>query len=167
MAKVQDQSFKKEQAARRKVMFLRVFEEWGTIRKACDTTGIPRGTYNRWHSEDPEFSRDVDVARQAFAESLEEIALDRVRNPDKGKGTDILLLGLLNANMPQKFRPQIAMNEDSAKELIIEWRKAAKEVKKDGPTEEGTGLPEDVEKTLAEILEKRGNAPREGKEQEG
>ena len=166
MAKVQDQSLKKEQAARRKVLFLKVFEEWGTIRKACEVAGVPRGTYDRWNAEDIDFSKDIDAARQAFAESLEEIALDRVRTPDKGKGTDILLLGLLNANMPQKFRPQLAMNEDSAKELIVEWRKAAKEVKRDGPTEESAGLPEDVEKTLAEILEKRGNAPKEGKEQE-
>ena len=166
MAKVQDQSLKKEQAARRKVLFLKVFEEWGTIRKACEVAGVPRGTYDRWNAEDIDFSKDIDAARKAFAESLEEIALDRVRNPDKGKGTDILLLGLLNANMPQKFRPQLAMNEDSAKELIVEWRKAAKEVKRDGPTEESAGLPEDVEKTLAKILEKRGNAPKEGKEPE-
>ena len=167
MAKVQEQSLKKDQAARRKVLFLKVFEEWGTIRKACEVAGVPRGTYDRWNAEDIDFSKDIDAARKAFAESLEEIALDRVRNPDKGKGTDILLLGLLNANMPQKFRPQLAMNEDSAKELIVEWRKAAKEVKRDGPAEDGTeGLPADVEKTLAEILEKRGKAPKEGKEQE-
>ena len=166
MAKAQDQSLKKEQAARRKVLFLKVFEEWGTIRKACEVAGVPRGTYDRWNAEDIDFSKDIDAARKAFAESLEEIALDRVRNPDKGKGSDVLLLGLLNANMPQKFRPQLAMNEDSAKELIVEWRKAAKEVKKDGPSEEGSGLPEDVEKTLAEILEKRGKAPKEGQEQE-
>ena len=158
---------RKAEADKRKTHFLEVFEEWGTIRRACDVVNIPRGTYNRWHSEDPDFSKSVDLARQAFAESLEEIALDRVRNPDKGKGSDILLLGLLNANMPQKFRPQIGMNEDSAKELIVEWRKAAKEVKKENPTEEGTtGLPADVEKTLAEILEKRSKAPKEGKEQE-
>ena len=158
---------RKEQADKRKAHFLEVFEEWGTIRRACDVVGIPRGTYNRWHSEDPDFSKSVDLARRSFAESLEEIALERVRNPDKGKGADILLLGLLNANMPQKFRPQIGMNEDSAKELIVEWRKAAKEVKKENPTEEGTtGLPADVEKTLAEILEKRSKAPKEGKEQE-
>jgi N-methylhydantoinase A/oxoprolinase/acetone carboxylase beta subunit len=107
--------------------------------------------------DDPEFSVNIDLARHAFAESLEELALDRVRNPDKGKGSDILLLGLLNANMPAKFRPQLALNEDSAKELITEWRKAAKEIKKEKPAEEGAAvLNEDVEKTLAEILEKRG-----------
>jgi predicted YcjX-like family ATPase len=91
--------------------------------------------------------------KRSFAESLEGIALDRVKNPDKGKGSDVLLITLLNANMPAKYRPQVAMNEDYAKELIFEWRKAAKEIAKEIPKEEG--LSEDVEKTLTDILEKR------------
>jgi bifunctional DNA-binding transcriptional regulator/antitoxin component of YhaV-PrlF toxin-antitoxin module len=130
-------------------------EEWGTIRKACQVAGVARPTYYVWNSNDPEFAEAADAARKSFAESLEELALDRVKNPEKGKGSDILLLGLLNANMPHKFRPQVSMNEDSAKELIVEWRKAAKEIKKDRPDEEGTTLGEDVEKTLQEILTKK------------
>ena len=152
----------------RKRLLIASLEEWGTIRKAWAASGVPRRTYQEWNTRDPDFSVSIDLARQSFSESLEELALDRVRNPDKGKGSDVLLLGLLNANLPHKFRPQIAMNEDSAKELIVEWRKAAKEVKKDGSTEEKAAeLPDDVEKTLAEILEKRGNASKEGKGQEG
>ena len=100
----------------------------------------------------------MDHRKLAFAEVLEEIALDRVRNPDKGKGSDLLLLGLLNANNPQKYRPQIAVNEESAKELIIEWRKAAKGAGKEKP-EEPELLPNRVEDTLMEILERRGSAP--------
>ena len=146
-----------EVRASRKKALLVALEEWGTIRKACQMAGVPRMTYYDWNSNDPEFSVSVDAARKSFAESLEELALDRVRNPEKGKGSDILLLGLLNANMPHKFRPQLSMNEDSAKELIVEWRKAAKEIKRDRPeVEEGTTLGEDVEKTLQEILAKKG-----------
>ena len=142
--------------ASQKKTLLVALEEWGTVRKACQVAGVSRPVFYLWNSNDPEFSVSADAARKSFAESLEELALDRVRNPDKGKGSDILLLGLLNANMPHKFRPQLSMNEDSAKELIVEWRKAAKEVKKDRPAEEGTILGEDVEKTLQEILAKKG-----------
>jgi len=99
--------------------------------------------------------------KRSFAESLETIALDRVKNPDKGKGSDVLLITLLNSNMPWKYRPQVAMNEDYAKELIFEWRKAAKEMAKEIPKEEV--LSEDVEKTLTDILEKR----KGGKDTEG
>ena len=143
----------------RKRVLIATLEEYGTIRKACEVSGVPRKTYDVWNRDDPEFSVSMDLARRSFAESLEEMALERVRNPEKGKGSDVLLLGLLNANMPHKFRPQLALNEDSAKELITEWRKAAKEVKKDKPAQdEAAVLNEDVEKTLAEILQKKGTA---------
>ena len=151
----------------RKRVLIATLEEYGTIRKACEVSGIPRKTYDVWNRDDPEFSVSADLARRSFAESLEELALERVKNPEKGKGSDVLLLGLLNANMPHKFRPQLALNEDSAKELIVEWRKAAKEVKRDKPAQdEAAVLNEDVEKTLAEILQKRGSSSKEGKEQE-
>ena len=151
----------------RKSLVAEDLEEWGTVRMACKTAEVPHSTYRQWLMDDPEFSVSIDLARHAFAESLEELALERVRNPEKGKGSDVLLLGLLNANMPHKFRPQLALNEDSAKELITEWRKAAKEIKKDKPAqEEEAVLNKDVEKTLAEILEKQGTAPKEEKKQE-
>jgi hypothetical protein len=56
------------------------------------------------------------------------------------------------------------MSEDSAKELIVEWRKASRDVSKMArPTkdENGAELPTSVEQTLAEILTKRSNAPKE------
>tara|TARA_R100000306_G_C4357593_1_gene133596 strand:- start:349 stop:879 length:531 start_codon:yes stop_codon:yes gene_type:complete len=154
---------RKEARQKRMEIFLSAYEEWGTIKKACEITNVSRDAYLRWHSEDFDFVRRFDTMKQSFAESLETIALDRVKNPDKGKGSDILLLGLLNANMPAKYRPQLAVNEDSAKELIIEWRKASKEIAKElPPLENGGELAPNVKKTLSEILEKRGKAPKEG-----
>ena len=148
---------------KRMEIFLKAYEEWGTIRKSCEVAGISRDAYLRWRIEDLEFVRRFDSVKEAFAESLESIAFERVKNPDKGKGSDVLLLGLLNANMPAKYRPQIAVNEDSAKELIFEWRKAAKEIIKDSPKgNTNEPLPEDVEKTLSEILKKRTKPTKEG-----
>ena len=159
---------RKEDAARRKEIFLAAYEEWGTIRKACEITGISRNGYGNWQKGDPEFTRRLDLMRQSFAESLEGLALDRVRNPDKNRGSDLLLIGLLNANMPQKYRPQFAMSEDSAKELITEWRKASKEVGKDrGEGTDEEKLPVTVEQTLSEILEKRGSASKEKSDDDG
>ena len=145
----------------RKALFLKAIEEHGTVLSACRVAGVPRGTYQRWTQTDPDFVRTLGYSRMSFAESLEDLALNRVRNPDKNRGSDVLLIGLLNANMPQKYRPQIEMSEDSAKDLIHEWRTAAREVKKDAPAE-GVEIPAAVEKTLAEILEKRSH----GKDEE-
>lgn len=161
---------RKEDLVKRKQVFLKAYEQWGTVRAACHVVKISRSSYNRWHAEDIEFAGELDQVKQAFAESLEELALARVRNPDKNRGSDILLIGLLNANMPSKYRPQFAMSEDSAKELIVEWRKAAREVAREArPTEDGSEavLPASVAQTLAEILEKRGNAAEKREGQEG
>jgi hypothetical protein len=152
-----------DDAKKRKEKFLNAYEEHGTIRAACSLTGIMRATYTSWLVRDGVFAKEMDSRRQAFGEKLEAIALERVQNPGQGKGGDILLLGLLNANLPSKYRPQFAMSEDTAKDLIIEWRKAAKDIKKEA-VEKPAELPGNVEDTLQEILERRGNAPKEKEE---
>jgi hypothetical protein len=162
--KISDQK-RKELSASRKVQFLAVYEKCGTIRKSCEVLGIGRDVYKKWHAYDWEFAQAIAETRFAFAESLEELALERVKNPDKNRGSDVLLLGLLNANMPQKYRPQISINEDSARDLITEWRKASQSVKKEGPTEEGE-LSVPVEETLAAILARRSSADKTQQEPE-
>jgi hypothetical protein len=160
MARVGPAEFKRRTNASKKkrVIFAEAMGEWGTVKKACDLAGIARRTYMWWRTVDPDFVQAVDDARHIFAEGLEEIALERVKNPDKNRGSDVLLLGLLNANMPSKFRPQTAMSEDSAKELITEWRKASREVRKDQDVIEQE-IPQNLQETLTEILEKRKDAP--------
>ena len=81
-----------------------------------------------------------------------EVAIDRIRNPDKGKGGDILLISLLNAYMSHIFRPTTVVGEDTAKELITEWRKAARaDVKNNAENP----LPAKMEDTLDDILNKK------------
>jgi hypothetical protein len=148
---------------KRKALYLKAYGEFGNVRGATEAIGISRQTYRRWVREDPDFMRDVEDAKQEFGEYLEGIALERVKNPDKGKGSDVLLIFLLNGTMPWKYRPQIAMSEDSAKELILEWRKAAQDVKAEAVSEP---LPAGVEQTLTELLDKRGSAPVKDEEEE-
>ena len=156
---------RKDDMAKRKKKFLDSFEACGTIRGAGNIGGVARPTYHRWVVEDADFAKEFDQRRVAFAESLEELALDRVRNPDKNRGSDLLLIGLLNANMPAKYRPQVAMSEDSAKDLIIEWRKASREVVKAASSEKPEeDLAPNISDTLTEILARRGNAPKETEE---
>jgi len=49
-------------------------------------------------------------AVEDFADSLEALALDRVHHPEGKVGSDILLIALLNANRPTKYRPQQSIN---------------------------------------------------------
>ena len=60
------------------------------------------------------------------------------------------------------------MSEDSAKDLIIEWRKASREVVKAASSEKPEeDLAPNISDTLTEILARRGNAPKETEEPEG
>ena len=156
---------RREAKEMRQASFLRAYRKIGTHSGAFRVAKISKDTYNKWMKTEPDFMREVSEARHEFGEYLEEIALERVKNPDKNRGSDVLLLGLLNANLPQKFRPQFAMGEDSAKDLIIEWRKAAQSIKRgDGAEREREELPVSVERTLTELLEKRRDAPEQSQD---
>ena len=162
---------RREDSKKRKEIFLAALEEHGTIKAGCEAAGVTRGSYVYWHKDDIEFLRLVEAARQSFGESLEGIALDRIKNPDKNRGSDVLLLGLLNANLPSKFRPHVAMEQDLAKELIVEWRKASRQVRRKDRKEEGgqdgdLALPVSVEQTLVDILERRSDSAKGDREGE-
>ena len=137
-------------------VFLAALSEWGTIKKSCALASLTYDTYKDWHAADYKFAERCTEARYTFAESLEELALERVTNPDKNRGSDVLLLGLLNANMPKKYRPQVQMSDESSKEIIKEWREASHTaLKNQSAAPDGVDLPAPVEQTLAEILNNR------------
>ena len=87
--------------------------------------------------------------------------IDSIKKPEDYKDLKPLsVIAYLNANMAWKYKPQVALNDESAREVIVELRKLsgmAKETPK--KTDE---LSEDVEKTLQEIVEKRKDLPEEG-----
>ena len=43
------------------------------------------------------------------------------------KSNPVLLITLLNANLPHKYRPTVVMTDDTAKGVLTELRKLAKE----------------------------------------
>ena len=131
---------------------IKAVEEFGGNMKAIKAAGISQRTYHRWVKDDPEFKENLEKAKVAFGESMLEIAIDRIKNPDKGKGGDILLISLLNAYMSHVFKPTTVVGEDTAKELITEWRKAARA---DVRNKVENPLPEKMEDTLDDILSKK------------
>ena len=65
--------------------FLEAYAREGSLLAARRVTGITRWSYRQWVIEDPGFSQRVDESKADFGESLEGLALDRVRNPDKNR----------------------------------------------------------------------------------
>ena len=75
---------------------------------------------------DPEFPDRVLDARQEFAEALEEVVVGIVMDPETVKKVPILAITLLNANLPNKYRPTAIVQDEAARDLLREWRKAAR-----------------------------------------
>ena len=65
----------------------------------------------------------------------------------------MLLITLLNANLPMKYRPTVVMADDTAKSVLTELRKLAKDtpVVKTPDEEEQSALDQ-----VNEILQKKG-----------
>ena len=130
---------RKRESAHRKALFLKAYEQWGTVLKSCELADVARKTVKNWLSTDTEFAQDLEEAKMSFGERLEMIGLDRLENPAAGKGTDLLLIAYLNANMAAKQRKtQVEPAKEEAKELSTP-----------------------MEKQLAQILDKRKDAPEE------
>ena len=95
---------------------------------------------------------------KAFADHLESMALTRIREPQGNRGSDVLLIAMLNAHRPELYRPANApVGESNAVTLLKEWRRVAKEEHK-GNAEQGDGSvdyqPLDVQ--LDKLLRGRG-----------
>ena len=135
-----------------KAKLIKAVEEFGGNMKAIKAAGISARTYRLWMKDDPDFKEDLERARIAFGEGMLEEAIDRIKNPDKGKGSDVLLIAILNAYMSHVFRPTTIVGEDTAKVLITEWRKAARA---DVRNKAENPLPEKIEDTLDDILNKK------------
>ena len=137
----------------RKRLFLKGIANTGTIMRGCEYAGISRETARLW-MKDPDFAEQVSESRMEVGEQLEETALSLVRDPATAVRSQVLLMFLLNGNMPQKYRPAAVMQEDTAKDLMKELRETMKNAKDKDVAE--TKTPEStVEEQLQEILHQR------------
>ena len=136
----------------KKKLLLEAIKEYGGFIIARDKVGVPRSTYYQWIKEDETFKDAVHEAKESFGESMLQIAIDRLRNPDKGKGSDVLLIAVLNAYMSSTFRPTGANDSDTrVQDMVQEMREIAIKSEK----AERSSLSEVVEDTLDNILAKK------------
>ena len=103
--------------------FLVAFGEVGTVLSACKATDIPRSTYYNWIENNMyNFKEKKTVAWEIFRESLQDLALNRI----KGQGprdNPVLLMSYLNAFVPEYFKRDSSSSGDTAKEFMSELKK--------------------------------------------
>jgi hypothetical protein len=100
-------------------------ETGGNVTAACKKAKLPRATAYEWRDEDEAFRKDWDAALEIGTDALEDEALRRARDGVKkpiyqqGKRvgyvqeySDTLLIFMLKARRPDKFRERIQHSGD-------------------------------------------------------
>jgi hypothetical protein len=132
----------KRKTYRKQSKFLKCYSETRSRSVSALYAGVSQPSISKWISED----------YLQFCEGLEQLALERVKMQD-AKSNPVLLITLLNANLPMKYRPTVVMADDTAKSVLTELRKLAKDtpVVKTPDEEEQSALDQ-----VNEILQKKG-----------
>ena len=117
----------KKRQWRRQTKYLIAYQETRSKSVAAITSGVTYRTAMKWQKENEfGFTERLEEADLIFCEGLEQLALERVRMQD-AKANPVLLITLLNANLPNKYRPTVVMNDDTAKDVLSQLRGMAKD----------------------------------------
>ena len=113
--------------AHRQEIFFNVYNECGSITKACNAIGLNADTVTNWKKRDSNgFLTRFENASFEFAESLQDMALDRVKQ-QKPSDNPTLLIAMLNANHP-KYRPLSGNTDEVTRDVMMEMRKTLKKM---------------------------------------
>ena len=119
----------KDAVLERQDRYLRAYAELGTIRNAAKVAEIDRSTVDRWFKEDLHgFRSRYDHAKQSHREYLESKMFALIEEMKPGQNPTLLIFAL-NGAWPEKYKMNVAGNEDNAKQTLSEIRKLAKEAK--------------------------------------
>ena len=136
--------------------FLVAFGEVGTIRAAASAASIGRSTITGWLKKDVfNFKLKYDTAQEVWRESLQDMAFSRAQ-AQKPNDNPVLLITLLNAAWPERYRRTSYLADDAGREVMIEWKKWLKDQKgkpastpqQDAEEEEHRKAIDEVEKIL-------------------
>lgn len=115
--------------------FLDSYATCGNVSTAAKEAGIDRNTPYSWlDSEDDTFKIAYRRAKVAYVDMLKQMVNERLKHPLKGTGSDILLIGALNAYAPEEWK-RGERRDDPAVETILEVRKRFKELRSQAKVE--------------------------------
>jgi transposase-like protein len=83
--------------------FIGALREGYSIAHAAKLTGVGRQSVYEWRRDDESFANDWDSAVEVGTDSLEDEAIKRARS-----GSDTLLIFLLKARRPNKYKDRVA-----------------------------------------------------------
>ena len=129
--------------------FLAAYSIAGSVRAAALAIDVPIGTAKYWIVQDTlGFKEKYKDAKEMFREYLQDLAVDRVQNQKPGDNP-VLLITLLNAHWPEKYRRDAYHADNSAKEVMGEWKKWLKESTRADKKKSGGATNADSEQKAA------------------
>lgn len=96
--------------------FLEALRTHGVISAAAKVAGISRWTVYHEKNTDPIFALEWDEALSLGVEALEDAAKERAF-----KGSDVLLIFLLKAHKPEKYRERIEQRQTGGLTIKVEY----------------------------------------------
>ena len=140
---------KPEDVISRQDLFLESFKSAGSVRASVSNIGMGRRQIYNWLSDDLYgFREKFELAKHEFRELLQDLAVNRVIE-QKVSDNPTLLIALLNAHWPEKYRPQTSDIDETAKATMDEMRKSFKSINdKDNVIDVEVSPEEEVEKLL-------------------
>ena len=128
-----------------KVKFLKEYNKRRTISSAVSGMDIGRTTIYEWFKEDSEFKQNFDDSKLSIGESLESTAFALIdKMLESGDySRPLLLITMLNAHLPERYRQSDNTGDDS-RQLISEFRKMAKTKEPNNPKSKVVKEAEDI-----------------------
>ena len=116
--------------------FLAAYNLVGSVRKAAESVDMSRNTVSGWIKNDVQgFRERYEDSKDEFREYLQDMAVDRVKDQKPGDNP-VLLITLLNAHWPEKYRRTGYYTDNAAKEIMSEWKKWIKQTRKQAKTKD-------------------------------
>ena len=146
----------KKRQWRRQTKYLTTYQETRSKTLSATSAGVSYRTTMKWQSSNEfGFTERLEDADFMFCENLEQLALDRVKMQD-AKANPVLLITLLNANLPQKYRPSVVVTDDAAKDVLSQLRTIAKDTPETANKEEEVVNDESALDQVNKILNEKG-----------
>ena len=117
---------KERQAWERQETFLAAYADADSIRKVAPAAQISREAVRIWQPDGVlGFRQGLELAQHNFREMLQDKALEPVKETKPGNNP-LLLIALLNAHWPEKYRPNATPTDDTAKKVLERLRTGAR-----------------------------------------
>ncbi|KKK51840.1 hypothetical protein LCGC14_3110930 [marine sediment metagenome] len=117
------------------IAFLTAYAKCGTVLYAAEAAGVHEATAHNWKKVNHfRFKERMSMAHTSFSESLENKALELAMKLEPNNNP-VILITLMNANNPDKYRPNSVAPSETMTETLQAMKQATREFKR---LEDGT-----------------------------